>query len=290
MSDPNVVRAAGGIVVRGDGVDRRFALVHRPRYDDWSFPKGKLDDGELEEGAALREVLEETGLRCHLDAHVGAVTYTDRTGRPKIVRYWTMTPDGGSFAPNDEVDELRWLGADEALEMLSYAHDRDLLRGVVSSEATAPLYVIRHAKAGQRQRWEGPDERRPLTRRGVRQAKRLVERFRGLELARILSSPLDRCVQTMEPLARARGLEIERAPELAEGADLAEAVDFVRGLDGRPTAICGHGGEIQALVGEFAREGADLEGVGGLGKGSVWVLDRRDAVVVSARYLAAPRA
>ena len=214
MTEP--VRAAGGVVLRDEGDAHRVALVHRPRYDDWSFPKGKLLNGETDEQAALREVEEETGLRCRAGARVGTVTYEDRHGRPKVVHYFRMEPIDGTFAPNDEVDELRWATREEADELLTYRHDRDVLRAAVTD---APVYVVRHAKAGLRTRWTGPDEQRPLTRRGRRQAERLVERFRGIQVARIVSSPFVRCVQTVEPLARDRGLEVEPDPRLAEGAD-----------------------------------------------------------------------
>ena len=273
--------------MRGLGDERRIALVHRPKYDDWTLPKGKLLDGELEEAAALREVEEETGLRCRLGAHVGAVTYADRTGRPKIVRYWTMTPLDGRFEPGDEVDEIRWVTLEEAQDALTYPHDRDLLRSAVGLRTHPPVYVVRHAKAGSRHLWPHPDEGRPITRRGRKQARRLVERFRGLEIARVLSSPFARCVQTVEPLARSRGLEVETADELAEGVDLNRAVDFVRSLEAVPTVLCGHGREIEALVGAFRSWGATVEGRG-LAKGSVWVLEREDGRVVSARYLPAP--
>jgi phosphohistidine phosphatase SixA/8-oxo-dGTP pyrophosphatase MutT (NUDIX family) len=283
-----VVRAAGGIVVRGEGDERRVAVVHRPRYDDWSFPKGKLIDGELEEAAALREVEEETGLRCRLGAHVGAVTYADRRGRPKVVHYWTMTPEGGEFAPSDEVDVLRWATLEEADGLLTYPHDRDFLHSVVAEQTRAPIYVVRHAKAGSRRLWSDPDHERPLTRRGRKQAGRLVERFAGLDIARILSSPFVRCMQTVEPLARARGLEVEAADELAEGIDLDAAVAFVDGLARQPVVLCGHGREIEAFVAAFEARGATVDGSRGLAKGSVWVLERRDGSVVSARYLPAP--
>ncbi|HSJ51226.1 MAG TPA: NUDIX hydrolase [Actinomycetota bacterium] len=284
----DLVRAAGGIVLRGDGDDREIALVHRPKYDDWSLPKGKLLDGEPESAAALREVEEETGLRCRLGDDVGAVTYADRTGRPKVVRYWTMAPEGGTFTPGDEVDELRWVSPDEAVRLLSYPHDRDLVRAALEPGTRAPLYVVRHAKAGSRQGWSRPDEERPITRRGRKQALRLVQRFRGLEVARIVSSPFIRCVQTVEPLARSRGLPVELAPELAEGVDLAEAAEFLRTLDGAPVVACGHGREIEAIVGTFESEGADVEGERGLAKGSVWVIERLGGRVLSARYLPAP--
>jgi 8-oxo-dGTP diphosphatase len=127
------VNAAGGVVWRRAGDDVEVLAVHRPRYDDWSLPKGKLDAGEGFEEAALREVEEETGLTCELGRKLPDVTYDDHKGRSKLVRYWTMTPDPGgdfNFTPNDEVDELRWVRVAEAGALLSYAPDRELIAGL----------------------------------------------------------------------------------------------------------------------------------------------------------------
>jgi 8-oxo-dGTP diphosphatase len=110
------------VVVR----DGRVLLVHRPRYDDWSLPKGKLDRGESFEEAALREVEEEAGLRCRLLRELPSVEYEVK-GRPKLVRYWLMEAEDGAFVPNDEVDEVRWPAPSEALSLLTYDRDRELL-------------------------------------------------------------------------------------------------------------------------------------------------------------------
>jgi len=122
------VEAAGGVVLH----EGRVLLVHRPRYDDWTLPKGKLDRGESFEDAALREVWEETGLRCTLGRELGGTEYRDRKDRPKVVRYWLMEPDDepGSFEPNDEVDEVRWVALEEAAELLTYDRDREVLDGL----------------------------------------------------------------------------------------------------------------------------------------------------------------
>lgn len=128
MAGEEVVRAGGGVVWRpapgGDGIE--VLVVHRPRYDDWSLPKGKCDPGESFEDCARREVHEETGLACELGAELAEVRYVDHKGRPKVVRYWAMRPVGGSFSPNDEVDEVRWLSPESAADLLSYPHDREL--------------------------------------------------------------------------------------------------------------------------------------------------------------------
>jgi 8-oxo-dGTP diphosphatase len=131
MSDPEPqVRAAGGVVWRqGPDGERRWAVIHRPRYDDWSLPKGKLQEGESLEEAAEREVREETGLSCRLGPHVGTTSYLDNRGRTKTADYWLMEADDGEdpFEPNSEVDEVRWLDTGEAVGLLSHEHDRRLL-------------------------------------------------------------------------------------------------------------------------------------------------------------------
>jgi 8-oxo-dGTP diphosphatase len=125
------IDAAGGIVVR----DGRVLLVHRPRYDDWTFPKGKLDAGESFEDAAVREVEEETGVRCSLGRELASTRY-EVGGRPKLVRYWLMTPESEApFEPNDETDDLRWLAPEDANGLLTYARDRELLRIAVGDSA-----------------------------------------------------------------------------------------------------------------------------------------------------------
>ncbi len=130
---PGPVRAGGGVVwKRGDDGHPVVILVHRPKYDDWSLPKGKLQPGEEEADAAVREVEEETGLRCRLGPELPSSSYQDRFGRDKTVRYWAMTPidDTSTFVPNAEVDEVRWLPPDTAAELLSYERDREILRSL----------------------------------------------------------------------------------------------------------------------------------------------------------------
>jgi 8-oxo-dGTP diphosphatase len=125
------VKASGGVVWRrDDDGPLELVVVHRPRYDDWSLPKGKLDPGETWEECALREVEEEVGLRCRLGDELPPVSYRDNKGRAKVVRYWLMEPEDGDapFRPNDEVDDMRWVDPDEAAALLTYPHDAELVR------------------------------------------------------------------------------------------------------------------------------------------------------------------
>lgn len=121
------VRAGGGVVLRDGPGGIEVAVIHRPRYDDWSLPKGKLEPDESFEDGAIREVEEETGLRCELGAELSPVSYRDRRGRLKLVRYWLMRSRGGEFTANEEVDRLEWLPPAEAIRRLQYEHDRKLV-------------------------------------------------------------------------------------------------------------------------------------------------------------------
>ncbi len=128
MSDP--VRAAGGVVVRNEGGASEVVVVHRPKYDDWTLPKGKALPGESDEDCAVREVEEETGLRCERGPELASTSYRDSAGRPKIARYWLMRPVGGQLEASNEVDEARWLSLAEADRLLTHERDRDVLRSL----------------------------------------------------------------------------------------------------------------------------------------------------------------
>jgi 8-oxo-dGTP diphosphatase len=131
MSGPETVRAAGGVVWRAggdEGSEPEVLLVHRPKYDDWSLPKGKRDAGETDEATARREVREETGLRCRLGDELVESHYVDGRGRPKVVRYWDMTVEGGSFEVNDEVDAVEWLRLGDVSARLTYERDRPVIQ------------------------------------------------------------------------------------------------------------------------------------------------------------------
>lgn len=291
----DVIRAAGGVVRRraSDG-GLEVVLVHRPAYDDWSFPKGKLEDGETESDAAVREVEEETRLRCSLGRDLGIVSYVDNRGRSKTVRYWEMGVDDGDGPVADhEVDDARWVHAEEARALLSYSHDRDVLSRALDDErpvATVPMYLVRHVKAEDRPTWREPDELRPISKAGRRQAERLVGAFEGLPLARLLSSPFLRCIQSLEPLADARGIEIEFTRSLSEGQDPNEALGLLvaAATDG-PAALSTHGDVMTLLIEDLMDRGIQPEdGRSGFKKGCVWTLGVLDGEVVTATYLPPP--
>jgi 8-oxo-dGTP diphosphatase len=134
-----VVQAAGGLIVRQLSGQLQIALVHRPVHQDWSYPKGKLEDGETFEEAATREVFEETGFECRFLRFLGHTEYIDRKGRPKVVAYWVMSVVSGAFSPNEEVDELRWVDAPAAGRLLSYERDRELLAVLAADDQFEPL-------------------------------------------------------------------------------------------------------------------------------------------------------
>lgn len=279
------VRAAGG-VVRRRGVDGvRFALIHRPRYDDWTLPKGKAEGEEQDRETALREVLEETGFRCELGPPVANVRYTDHLGRPKLVRYWLMYPAEGVFLPGSEVDELRWVDAEEASSLLTHVHDRVVLDAALGFDR--PIALVRHAKAGDRLAWTEDDRLRPLTRKGKAQAEGLDALLGSLEIDRALSSPYVRCVQTVRPLAIARRITVEEKDELAEGAPTRAAIELLRSTGGGVVA-CSHGELIPAVVTSLADRGIELSGPLSWKKGSTWVLERDGGLFTAARYLPPP--
>jgi 8-oxo-(d)GTP phosphatase len=244
-----LVRAAGGVVRRVGPNGIEVLLVHRPRYDDWTLPKGKAQPGETDEETAVREVAEETGITARLGVELPSTQYRDSRGRPKVVRYWTMQPESGSFEPHDEVDEIKWVPIAGGASELSYARDREVLEAL-----RPPLLVLRHASAGHSEAWAGDDADRPLDERGRRQAEELIDQLAPYAIKRIVSSPFVRCVETVVPLARTRGLEVETSDDLAEGANPARVRRLLHDLGGE-ALVCAHRPELEPLYGKVKKGG-----------------------------------
>jgi 8-oxo-dGTP diphosphatase len=210
------IRAAGAVLWRPAGSGTRVALVHRPRYDDWGFAKGKLEPGEHVLRAAVREVAEETGLPVTLGRRLQPVRY-DSDGVPKRVDYWAaeVDPDGRGpgFSANAEIDEVRWLAASAAAGLLSYPRDAETLADFrAGPRHTVPLILVRHASAGGKSDWHSSDETRPLDGRGKKEARLLALLLRCFGVSRVVSSPATRCVATVRPYARSVGEQIETEP------------------------------------------------------------------------------
>jgi 8-oxo-(d)GTP phosphatase len=300
------IRAAGGVVWRRvDGVDGEsgveVAVIHRPRYDDWSLPKGKVSARESDLDGAVREVLEETGYHVRVGRGLGETRYVKASGssgmRQKVVRWWAMQAEAGAFSATREVDELRWLSLAEAADQLTREADREVLeRFARGASPTRTVLLVRHGLAGNSSTWAHDDRDRPLDACGIEQADELVRLLARYEVGSILSADILRCTATVRPLADAMGLEVQAEPLLSQvgypGRE-AEAVALLRRLgDAEHDAVaCGQGEVIPDLVDRLAT--ADhylISRPVQAGKGSTWALTiDAQGRLVAADYLEPPR-
>ena len=262
----SLVAAAGALPWRRRHEQLQVALVHRTRYDDWSWAKGKLDPAEEWPVAAVREVFEETGLHVRLGRPLPSSEYIvlDHTGQPatKEVRYWSAEVVGGDGTLVNEIDEVAWLEFEAATVRLTYARYLDQLRALVWADhagtlATWPLVIVRHAHAESRSTWSDPDPLRPLDARGRERAQALVPVLTAYGVTRVVTSPSVRCLDTVLPYAVATGLGTRLKAGLSEEgfAERPERAThhLTRLLErGEAAVVCSHGPVLPVLFEQLA--------------------------------------
>lgn len=285
-----VVYAAGAVLWRPGKAAVEIAVVHRPRYNDWSLPKGKVDPGETEPVTAVREVLEETGQRAHLGRRLGVVSYPIDRGVKKV-RYWAARSIDGQFTAGAEVDELTWLPVPEALKRLKYAHDRKIVRRFTKYPAdTQTVLVVRHGTAGRKSRFTGDDTKRPLDKQGRAQAQALAGQLLAFGATDVYAADRLRCHQTVQPLAQRLGVTVCNEPILTEEAYSADPKSARRRLlqiarIGGTPVICTQGKVIPDLIDWWCDRDAVRPDRSRNRKGSTWVLSLSDGKLVAADHI-----
>lgn len=280
------VLAAGGVVYRTHKKSTEFLVAYRPRYDDWSIPKGKLDPDETFPECAEREVREETGFSVDIGPFLGGTLYETTNQNSKLVRYWLMAKKGGSFNANEEVSEVVWLPKKKALKKLTYTRDRHLVEVAsrhIKDPTAGTIYLVRHAHAGVRGKWDGNDVKRPLSLRGYKQASAIENWLARVPVSRVASSKLKRCRQTVGGFADEVGLLLEREVELTEGSSGDDLARFISTMAGEQAVVCSHGDVIGSYIGQLVAESV-IEGPLEWRKGSIWMLQTRNGVAVSGVY------
>ncbi|MEP6461931.1 MAG: NUDIX hydrolase [Frankiaceae bacterium] len=278
MADSSLIEAAGAVLWRPAQRGVEIALIHRPRYDDWSLPKGKLLPGEHPFAGALREVTEETGSTGSLGRNLGEIRYRIN-GDPKRVRYWSLQHSDGTFAPGDEVDVLTWLPPRAARKQLTFPHDLPVLdRFLTRPMPSWPLMLVRHASAGRRAAWKAEDSGRPLDKRGQRQAEALTDLLCAYRPKQIITADVERCRQTVRPVVSASGLPLVEEPLFSEDGYRSEPAAAIARLvaiaaSGVPTVVCSQGKSIPGLLSGLCGElDGKLRGDPAVRKGGAWLV------------------
>jgi 8-oxo-(d)GTP phosphatase len=294
-SGSRIVYAAGAVLWRQGSANSadpelEIAVIHRPRYDDWSLPKGKVDPGETAPVAAVREVFEETGHHATLGRQLAMVSYPIDQGVKKVY-YWAARSTSGEFAPGSEVDELVWLRVADAMQKLGYEQDRKVLRRFERHPVdTHTLLVVRHGTAGRKSRFSGDDTKRPLDKRGRAQAEALVAQLMAFGATDVYAADRLRCHQTVEPLAEELGVAIQNEPTLTEESYTKNPkrgrhrVLRIAAQEGTPV-ICTQGKVIPDLIAWWCERDGVRPDKSRNRKGSTWVLSLSAGRLVAADHI-----
>ena len=288
-----MIRAAGAIIWRETSpFDLEVLVIHRPQYDDWSFPKGKVDDGESPIAAAYREVKEETGVDAVFGQYLGTTSYKVEENKKKV-KYWMARAknDPTPFIPNAEVDKIEWVDSKTARHFLTHDEDRDLLDDFMSKERYAStLVLLRHAKAVKRSDWNDYDLDRPLNNDGVQQSQKLAKQLEPFGIQGIYSSDATRCFTTVEPFSLASGIKVNVTKDLNEeefDKSSKTSVEYVRQVmkfEGNHL-VSGHNPIIPHVLSKIARVEYSSDD---LSPADAWIVHHRGDKVVAVEFLARP--
>lgn len=295
MKDSPIIQAAGAVLWRYSNKKIEIAIVHRPRYDDWSLPKGKVEEKESHIACAYREVIEETGYTPVFGPELGQALYKVEEGK-KVVRYWSAraTDAPQTAIDTNEIDEIIWLEVKEAKKKLTLEDDRAIVDFFVEVGVdTTPLVLLRHAKALKRDDWDGDDSDRPLDNLGQLQSKRLLPQFFPYNISEVHTSDAYRCMQTVEDMTRSLDLNLIIALDLSEDVfskDKDAAIDYVSSLmvDGKNILICSHNPILPKVLKKLVGKKYFKELDSKLEPAQAWVIHHKDGEVVSVDWVAAP--
>jgi 8-oxo-dGTP diphosphatase len=288
-----MIRAAGALLWREvDSRNLEIALIHRPRYDDWSLPKGKIEDGETALQCAYREVFEETGIKATFTRQLGSVEY-EESGQKKRVIFWAArcAIDTGTFVVNEEVDELVWFTPEDALVKATHDSDREMIENFQAQEQrTDTLIILRHTKALERGDWDEVDSERTLNEVGFDQAQLLIKHLEPFAIDEVYTSNYTRCVQTVTPLSHSRGLTITQVPSLNEETfenDPQRSVAFANALkqDEKNILICSHNPVIPTMLRGILNTKLKNKDLIKLEPGDAWIVHRVRGEIVGLDYL-----
>lgn len=288
-----MIRAAGALLWRENSdLALEVALIHRPQYDDWSLPKGKVEMGETALQCAYREVFEETGIRATFTRQLETIDY-EESGEVKRVKYWAAhcALNNIEFAPNEEVDQMKWLSASQALEQATHDSDKSIIETFMSQEQhTDTLIILRHAKSLERGDWDEEDSLRTLNETGFDQAQLLIKHLAPFAIDELYTSDYTRCVQTVTPIAHARGLSITTVPSLNEESfelDPEKAITFANALkqDEKNILICSHNPVIPSMLRGILSTKLKNKDLIKLEPGDAWIVHRVRGEIVGLDYL-----
>jgi len=288
-----VIRAAGALLWRENSqLEIEIALIHRPRYGDWSLPKGKVDDGETTLQCAYREVFEETGVKAQFTRELGSVEYLE-SGESKRVKYWAAKAPSfdQQFKVNEEVDEIRWLNPVDATSLATHDSDKSIIENFLSQEPrTDTLIILRHTKALERGDWDDLDSKRTLDEKGLQQAASLITHLAPFAIDEIYSSDYIRCVQTVTPLADVRNLRITEIPNLNEenfDLDPERSISFANAVkqDEKNILLCSHNPVIPTMLRGILNTKLKNKDLIKLEPGDAWIVHRVRGEIVALDFL-----